>query len=260
MGETATVERGDMTKQMNNLSKRMKAERYVMAGDTNTILIVITTDNMEKYSTAAITIALEDISAFLETRTEGRTIYQQEGKAAFCLLELTGKHEQTDVEIELTGLLNDISKERGIEFFVGMDYMKRGTTPEQAYKHCRESIEGLQGIGAKHGVAIYSNLVFLDMFKKRCGADNKENQIWNDALKRLIVYDDEHGTSYVNTLKWYFAYECNISRTTDKLGIHRNVLKNRIDKISNICDMKVDEYFAKLYLSLALVTYDYYGL
>ena len=260
MGETNTVAGEIMTKHMNNLSKQMKAERYVMAEDTNTLLIVISADNMAKYSVAAITMALEDIRAFLETRADGRSIYHQEGKEAFCLLELSGKHDQTDVEIELTGLLNDISKEREMDFFVGIDYMKRGTTPEQALVHCRESIAGLKGIGAKHGVAIYSNLVFLDMFKKRCGADNKENQIWNDALRKLIIYDEDHGTSYVNTLKWYFAYERNVSRTTDKLGIHRHVLENRIDKISHICDMDVDEYFTKLYLSLALVTYDYYGL
>ena len=260
MGEAGTVEEEIMIKHMNNLSKRMKAERYVMAEDTNTMLIVISADNMAKYSVTAITMALEDIRAFLETRADGRSIYHQEGKEAFCLLELSDKHDKTDVEIELTGLLNNISKEIEMDFFVGIDYMKRGSTTDQALAHCRESIAGLKGIGAKHGVAIYNNLVFLGMFKKRCGSDIKENQIWNDALRKLIVYDDDHGTSYVNTLKWYFAYERNISKTTDKLGIHRNVLANRIEKISHICDMDVNEYFTKLYLSLALVTYDYYGL
>ena len=64
---------------------------------------------------------------------------------------------------------------------------------------------------------------------------------------------------YVHTLRSYLADNCNISRTAERLYIHRHTLMKRLDKIQELCGIDFNDYYARIYMSLALLFHDYFA-
>ena len=62
----------------------------------------------------------------------------------------------------------------------------------------------------------------------------------NTYYKRLKKYDDENKTDYCTTLYYYVLFNTNINRTSDKLCIHRNTLKYRLEKIMDITNIDLN--------------------
>jgi DNA-binding PucR family transcriptional regulator len=55
-----------------------------------------------------------------------------------------------------------------------------------------------------------------------------------DALRRLLVYDQEHNTALLATLEEFLLRRGNISATSEALYIHPNTLRQRLRRISDL--------------------------
>jgi PucR family transcriptional regulator, purine catabolism regulatory protein len=58
----------------------------------------------------------------------------------------------------------------------------------------------------------------------------------NEVLHPLLEYDTKHGAELVNTLAVYLELNGNNSQVSSRLHIHKNTLKYRLDKITEILD------------------------
>lgn len=70
----------------------------------------------------------------------------------------------------------------------------------------------------------------------------------------LFAYDRAHGTSYCNTLLGYLIHERNAVATAEALFLHRNTLRNHLNKIAEITNVKLDDANARLHLVISLNT------
>ncbi len=70
----------------------------------------------------------------------------------------------------------------------------------------------------------------------------------------LFAYDKEHGTNYCETLLAYLVLERNAVLTADRLFLHRNTLRNRLNKIDEIIGIDLDEFDERMHLMIALNT------
>lgn len=71
-------------------------------------------------------------------------------------------------------------------------------------------------------------------------------------LNKLIAYDTEKNAELVATLEGFFACHGNLSQTAVRLHIHRNTLTYRLEQISNITQLDLDDPDARFSLQLAL--------
>jgi DNA-binding PucR family transcriptional regulator len=73
----------------------------------------------------------------------------------------------------------------------------------------------------------------------------------------LLAYDDEQGTDLVGTLRHYVRLARNPTRTALALGIHRNTLFYRIERIERISglDLADGEDLFRIGLSLKLLEF-----
>ncbi|MPN17848.1 hypothetical protein SDC9_165203 [bioreactor metagenome] len=81
----------------------------------------------------------------------------------------------------------------------------------------------------------------------------------NQALQVLLNYDRINKTNYVHTLRIYLAESCNVSRTAKYLFIHRHTLLKRLDKISELSGLNLDDYYVRLYMSVTLLFHDFFA-
>ena len=76
-----------------------------------------------------------------------------------------------------------------------------------------------------------------------------------NTLGKLIAYDQEHKTSYMQVLKDFFANNCSITQTADATFFHQNTLKYKIKNIKEILgyDITTNENRVKIMISLYLL-------
>lgn len=179
------------------------------------------------------------------------------GTASFLILfENENKYLSMiyDFSIELTFL----SEQQGIHYYVGIDKIKSFDALFLAFDHVTECTELLQTIHAKRGVCSYDNMTFIKMF----GILHQNEHSFvsdNQALQILLNYDRINHTNYVQTLRFYLADNCNVSKSASRLYIHRHTLQKRLDKIYDLCGITVDDYYARLYMSISLLFHDYFA-
>ena len=73
-----------------------------------------------------------------------------------------------------------------------------------------------------------------------------------ERLKPLLDYDLKHGTELVKTLEVYFNNCRNSANTARDLFIHRNTLLYRLEQISKILDLDLNNNEQVLIIQLAL--------
>lgn len=90
-------------------------------------------------------------------------------------------------------------------------------------------------------------------------ADAKESAIYpafvKETLGKLMDYDKEHDTDYMQILEAYFENECSILYTSKALYCHKNTLSYKLNKIKDILgyDVLSNENRTKIMLSFYIL-------
>lgn len=226
----------------------------------NYLLLVKQNENdMKRTYKEDVESALSSISSFLESQPDSKVIYAKEALHSAFFVQLPKTKAQANIFFELTILLTFTSEQQHINLFMGVDKLDKMEDLETIFEHDLECIRVLQSIGAKRGVAPYNNLSFFELFST-LHKNNSSILLGNDSIQQLLSYDNKNNTAYVHTVRVYLAYGCNVSKTSQRLFIHRHTLMNRLEKIESMCDISLEDYYTRMYLSLALVIHDYFAL
>lgn len=84
------------------------------------------------------------------------------------------------------------------------------------------------------------------------GSNPEAQRFFRKTLGRLISHDDNKNAELVDTLEAFFACHGNLSQTAARLHIHRNTLTYRLERISAITQLDLDDPDARFSLQLAL--------
>ncbi len=84
------------------------------------------------------------------------------------------------------------------------------------------------------------------------GNSNEAARFYRKTLGRLLNYDDSKNAELVQTLEAFFECHGNLSQTASKLHIHRNTLTYRLEQISTITQLDLDDPDARFSLQFAL--------
>jgi purine catabolism regulator len=72
-----------------------------------------------------------------------------------------------------------------------------------------------------------------------------------ESLKALIEYDREHGAELVKTLGAFFEGKCGPKEAASILGVHRNTVLYRLERIRELTGLDLDDAEVRLRLHLA---------
>lgn len=84
------------------------------------------------------------------------------------------------------------------------------------------------------------------------GGNGEANRFFRKTVEPLISHDEEHNAELVETLEAFFACHGNLSQTAASLHIHRNTLTYRLQRISSITRMDLNDADARFSLQLGL--------
>jgi purine catabolism regulator len=84
------------------------------------------------------------------------------------------------------------------------------------------------------------------------GNSNEASRFYRKTLGRLLSYDESKNAELVQTLEAFFECHGNLSQTAARLHIHRNTLTYRLEQISSITQLDLDDPDARFSLQFAL--------
>ena len=80
------------------------------------------------------------------------------------------------------------------------------------------------------------------------------NQFYQDALGPLVEHDNRKQSDLIRTLNGFFEANGNLAKAAQDLDVHRNTLVYRLDRISELTELDLDDSDNRLILHLALKT------
>jgi Purine catabolism regulatory protein-like family. len=204
---------------------------------------------------------MQSIKSYLFSQAKDDSFYYhttEDGKAAF-FISLKEDTTYQDVVFELTVQLTLLSENQHVDYYVGVSEGLTYEKLETAFAQCMECIHLLERIEAKRGVCPYQNIPFFELFD-RIQRNNRSILLGSKALQKLFEYDRFNESQYVYTLRVYLSHEGNASKSAERLFIHRHTLINRMQKIKKICGLDLNDYYTRIYFSLALLVHDFFAL
>ena len=101
----------------------------------------------------------------------------------------------------------------------------------------------------------YDDIGIYQLLCSLKGSENLGRSFMLQTLGRLIAYDIENETNYLQVLKDFFENECSIVQTANATFFHQNTLKYKIKNIREILgyDITSNENRTKISLSLAMM-------
>lgn len=77
----------------------------------------------------------------------------------------------------------------------------------------------------------------------------------NEDLLKLKQKDEESQTNLLQTLEVYLEENCRLKQAAEKLFIHTNTLKYRLNQISELTEISFDDFHAncQLYIDLQIL-------
>ena len=100
-----------------------------------------------------------------------------------------------------------------------------------------------------------SRVIYSDSLYPRRLAQTCDRRLPVDFETQLLRdYDASHGTEYAKSLYTFLLHERNYVTSSASLYLHRNTLRNRIEKINDMLDIDLDDPIVRLRLIVSLNT------
>jgi purine catabolism regulator len=123
----------------------------------------------------------------------------------------------------------------------------------EAYREAKDAMSIAQELGEQETTTFYSDLKlyqFLLSLKDR--SLEPLRRFYEEALYPLVEHDDRKQGELLRTLNGFFEANGNLAKAATDLAVHRNTLVYRLDQISKLTGMNLDDADNRLILHLAL--------
>ncbi len=77
------------------------------------------------------------------------------------------------------------------------------------------------------------------------------------ALGRVMRFDRDHGTNYMEVLRKYLQNNCNLSQTARELFMHRNTMLNKLEIVRELLEVSLDDSSVREQLQFSFHVLDY---
>jgi len=143
-----------------------------------------------------------------------------------------------------------------LEVLIGMGdiFQPIGETPV-VYRQAQRAMDAARSLGHLDGTFHLNDLGVYGVLYHE--SDQGEMRTFAEKmLQPLQVYDDEHDAELVKTLDIYLAQQGHMRKSAEKLYIHVNTLRQRLERIEDVLGVQLENAWVRLNLQLALRVYD----
>ncbi len=136
-----------------------------------------------------------------------------------------------------------------------IDY-RRGFAEANEALQMGQNLSENKGNDAKHQpiVTHFNDLGVYRYLYKIAHMDDLRD-VYQDQIARIDNYDRRKNTDLLDTLETYLECAGNLTKTSDRLFVHRNTLIQRLERLQSLCDIDLQERGNWLTLQVAIKVY-----
>lgn len=176
-------------------------------------------------------------------------------------LDASGGNSQSQAQSaeRVRGQINDLRKQLAMRtpsglVSAGISRPTQGLTfLRDSYREARDAVRIAHELGEDENTTFYGDLKLYQLLLAL-----KENNLahmrgfYDETLGPLIEHDNRKQSDLVRTLNGFFAANGNLAKAAQDLDVHRNTLVYRLDRISELTNLDLNDADNRLILHLAL--------
>lgn len=123
----------------------------------------------------------------------------------------------------------------------------------EAYREAKDALGIANQLGVREEATFYGDLKLFQLLLalKERNLDHLR-RFYLDTLGPLVQHDDRKQADLIRTLNGFFEANGNLAKAAADLDVHRNTLVYRLERISELTEMNLDDADNRLILHLAL--------
>lgn len=229
-----------------------KAEKYGYSTEKDYYAVVVDIDNFSEYlqknnieEESKIVEIEQQILGIVDTvmkKYNEKYMHMTQNDNFYLMMEVDRKFSNRKLINEIAiGINNEVSKNiNDLTVSIGIGE-KAGTLNEfeNAALEAKNAVEISKKLYGKNAIGDCRE---LGIFKLLFAIENENImlKLYNEKLGKLKSYEKNAGNELLKSLKVFISENRNIGHAAEKLFIHRNTMKYRINKIEEIlnCDLK----------------------
>jgi sugar diacid utilization regulator len=211
-----------------------------------------TSTNSEENQVGAFGRSMKLTKRRLQGNYPGSLLDERENKL-FCIVPLDRDITGGGLKSWLDDLVRQAESEQHIRIFAGVS--SRCDDIADYRRGFAEAEEALQ-IGQcfkPQARSTYFNDLGIYRYLYTFAYSNKLSDSYLEQIAALARYDKAHKRSeLLVTLELYLEHDGNIKDSSALLGVHRNTLSQRIERIQSLCTINIEQYYNRLPLLAAI--------
>ena len=124
----------------------------------------------------------------------------------------------------------------------------------RGFSEAKEALQMGQHLASADGVTHFNDLGVYRYIYKIAHMDNLRDT-YQDQIGQIATYDIRKGTDLLDTLETYLECAGNLTRTSNRLFVHRNTLIQRLERLQSLCEIDLQERANWLTLQVAIKVY-----
>ena len=144
-------------------------------------------------------------------------------------------------------------------FVIGISNLHYYWELKQAFNEASYAVDYLVHNSNSQSTLLYNELGIIKLFTDQNSQINSvyTNELYQDFLKPIFDYDNEHQTGLYETLITFFANDLSFVKTSTTLFIHVNTLRARMKTIEKILAIDINRIDHLMNVRLAVLLYQF---
>jgi GAF domain-containing protein/sugar diacid utilization regulator len=184
----------------------------------------------------------------------GSVLYERENLLT-CIICLSKDPTAARLKTWLRDLARQMRTEHGVRLSIGIGNQCQNVSDyRRGFAEASEALQMGQNLNRDGGVTHFNDLGVYRYLYKIARMDDLRD-MYQDQVARIANYDRRKGTDLLDTLETYLECAGNLTKTSNRLFVHRNTLIQRLERLQSLCEVDLQERSNWLTLQVAIKVY-----
>ncbi len=198
------------------------------------------------------------ISSIIRRRIQdsypGSVTYEHENMLT-CVFCLSKDPTASRLKTWLRDLSHQMYSEHKVRLSIGVgNPCQHISDYRRGFAEASEALQMGQNLNRDGGVTHFNDLGVYRYLYKIARMDDLRD-MYQDQVARIASYDHRKGTDLLDTLETYLECAGNLTKTSNRLFVHRNTLIQRLERLQSLCEIDLQERSNWLTLQVAIKVY-----
>jgi GAF domain-containing protein len=184
----------------------------------------------------------------------GSVLYERENVLT-CIICLSKDPTGSRLKTSLRDLARQMRAEHGVRLSIGVgNQCQQISDFRRGFAEATEALQMGQNLNTDGGVTHFNDLGVYRYLYKIARMDDLRD-MYQDQVANIATYDRRKSTDLLDTLETYLECAGNLTKTSNRLFVHRNTLIQRLERLQSLCEIDLQERSNWLTLQVAIKVY-----